>query len=215
MKTEFRSIMRGFSLKNTLSSFLILALTSACVPVAAVSTTVVGTTLAEERSAGDKVDDTVIKVKIMEKLAQSKRTHMFTNITAIVHEGRVLLTGSVPSIENKEEAVEITWKVHGVREVINEIEPENYTAGDYANDVMIASMIRSKVLVAENVRSINYKIEVNNGIVYILGVAQTQEEMDKVVNLASETKGAKKVVSHVVLKDDPRRSAIIDKKKEE
>ena len=44
------------------------------------------------------------------------------------------------------------------------------------------------------------------GIIYIIGIAQTTAELDKVIGHARRINNVKKVVSHVMLKDDPRRT---------
>ena len=53
--------------------------------------------------------------------------------------------------------------------------------------------------------SLNYTIETINGSVYIMGIAQSRDELDLVVNHARTISHVRNVVSHVVLKDDPKR----------
>ncbi|MEL0012970.1 MAG: hypothetical protein VW881_06050, partial [Alphaproteobacteria bacterium] len=45
------------------------------------------------------------------------------------------------------------------------------------------------------------------GTVYLLGVAQDREELDRVFRVTRSIPNVKRVVSHVILKDDPRRVA--------
>jgi hypothetical protein len=124
-----------------------------------------------------------------------------------VSEGRVLLTGAVVKDETKEEAAQLAWKASGVREVINELQVGSNGITDYARDSWISTSIRSRLLVEKNVRSVNYNIEAVNGVVYLLGIAQDKTELDKVTYIASTTKYVKQVVSHVIMRDDPRRGA--------
>ncbi len=90
--------------------------------------------------------------------------------------------------------------------VINEIVVELKNMKDSANDTMIESSIGSKLLLEKNLHSTSYKISVNDGIVFLLGIAQNQDEMNKVLSIASSTKGVNKVVNYIILKTDPRRS---------
>jgi osmotically-inducible protein OsmY len=46
-------------------------------------------------------------------------------------------------------------------------------------------------------------MSVSDGVVYMLGVARDQEELDLALRKASETAGVKGVVSHVVLRSFP------------
>ena len=55
------------------------------------------------------------------------------------------------------------------------------------------------------VLSINYSIETVNGTVYLLGIAQDDAELVRVIEHARGIENVKRVVSHVVVKDDPRR----------
>lgn len=50
-------------------------------------------------------------------------------------------------------------------------------------------------------------MQVNHGTVYLLGVAQNEEELERVLYIASRTSGVGTVVNYVTLKSDPRRNA--------
>jgi osmotically-inducible protein OsmY len=165
-----------------------------------------GVVAAQERSAGNAVDDAGIKLTLDNLYFNRDINDLFKNVSVHVTEGRVLLTGDVDRPETKIEAVRLAWKATGVKEVIDEVQV-NDKAGivDYARDTWIDTQIRSRLLFEKNLRSVNYNIETVNGVVYLLGIAQDQEELNKATYIASTTKYVKQVVSHVILKDDPRR----------
>ena len=56
-----------------------------------------------------------------------------------------------------------------------------------------------------DVLSINYSVETVNGTVYLIGIAQDEAELVRVIEHARGIEDVKRVVSHVVLKDDRRR----------
>jgi osmotically-inducible protein OsmY len=58
-----------------------------------------------------------------------------------------------------------------------------------------------------SVRSINYSIDVVGGTVYLMGIARSQAELDRVLNHARNLPYVKQVVNYVLLKGDPRRRA--------
>jgi osmotically-inducible protein OsmY len=89
--------------------------------------------------------------------------------------------------------------------VLNEIETSPKDIKDYTKDTLIANTVRSKLLFEKDLRSVNYSVDVNNGAVYLIGVAQNQAELDKALKITSSAKGVKRVVNYVILKDDPRR----------
>jgi osmotically-inducible protein OsmY len=182
-----------------------LSLLTSCFPLAVAGTAIVGTSIAEERSAGDKLDDNIVAVKIRDKYAKAEFSELLSRISVTVHEGRVMLTGNVKEESYAKQAVDLAWQVPGVKEVINEMEISSYDPKEYAKDTFIANTVRSKLLFHKEVQSVNYKIEVNNGIVYIIGIAQTQDELNNTINAARNLKGVKKVISHVILKTDHRR----------
>ncbi len=49
----------------------------------------------------------------------------------------------------------------------------------------------------------NYSIETVNGVVYLIGVAQSQEELDRVINHARQISYVRRIVSHVRIKGAP------------
>ncbi len=180
-----------------------LALTGCGAAVGAGATA--GTMAMEERGFETAVDDTVIEAKIGKQLFDAD-LETFNNVEIEVVEGRVLLTGQVPTRDNRVEAVRLAWQVEGVNEVINEVkigERESFVAS--ARDVWISATLKSKLTLDQEIEAINYKIEVVSGTVYVFGIAQDSEEAEMVVNHARGTEYVRKVVNHARLKDDPRR----------
>mgnify|MGYP002526886494 CR=1 FL=1 len=154
---------------------------------------------------GSAVDDAAIRIQIRDRLLdQSDLLFGAVGIESI--EGRVLLSGNVPSADDRVEAARMAWQVSGVREVYNEIEiRDRGTIGDYLKDVAISTQLRFKMLADKEVASINYTLETVNGVVYLMGIAQHQEELDRVTGHARTISNVVRVVSYVVLKDDPER----------
>ena len=52
-----------------------------------------------------------------------------------------------------------------------------------------------------NILNLNYSVEVVNGIVYIVGIAQNQEELNFVIDICQGTYGVKNVINYVRLKE--------------
>lgn len=185
--------------------FLGTGCTRAGVAVGAASA--VGTAASSERGLGTTIADDRIWIEINHALLQHD-AEMFQAVKLQVHEGRVLLSGLVEAPASRVEAARLAWKVGGVSEVLNEIEVSN--AGDlggFLQDRWIVSQLRQKILFDSEVRSINYSIESVAGTVYLMGLAQSQAEVDRVVNHARDLPYVRRVVSHVQLKDDPARQA--------
>jgi osmotically-inducible protein OsmY len=76
------------------------------------------------------------------------------------------------------------------------------TVGTVSSDTWVTTQIKSKILFAEEIRSLNYSIKTVAGVVYVMGLAQNQKELDHVLKIVSETKSVSKVVNYVKLNTD-------------
>lgn len=164
----------------------------------------------DERSMGEIVDDGVIRTQILHKFFQQDMNDMFANVEVDVTEGRVLLTGEVDHEETMVEAVRMTWEIRGVREVINEIHPtdSHYTFAQRSSDAWITTQAKSKLLAEKYVRSVNYSVETVNGVIYLMGIAQSEEELKRATNVVSRVRGVKRVASYVRLKESVYRKGL-------
>ncbi|SLN17895.1 BON domain-containing protein [Oceanibacterium hippocampi] len=167
----------------------------------------VGVTAAQERSIGNAVDDIGIKLEINHLLLQKDQV-LFTNVSVDVVEGRVLLTGDVALPEHRVEAARLAWQAEGVREVLNELQVDDRsTVMDIAKDVWITTQLRTEMIADLEIRDINYTVETVNGIIYLIGIARDDGELRRVTSRARNIRGVRKVISHVRLRDDPRRNS--------
>ena len=163
----------------------------------------VAVAVAQERTVGAALDDSVITIQINEALFKFN-FDLLQAVGVEVVEGRVLLTGSVEKPEQRVDAVRLAWQVDGVKEVFNEIQvTDRGGLIDIALDTWISTQLRSKLLLDKDVLAINYNIETVNGIVYMIGIAQDENELARVTNHARTIENVRKVVSHVHLKDAP------------
>ena len=180
---------------------------SACAGVVVGGAATVGVAAVQERSVGDAVDDASIEFRVKDKfLEQSDK--LFTRVSVDSVEGRVLLSGTVESPDDRVDVARLTWQVEGVKEVFNEVEVRDRGGLiDYFKDVRIANELRFKMLADKEISALNYSVETVNGVIYLMGIAQDQPELERVTGHASNIKGVERVVSFVVLKDDPRRGS--------
>jgi len=182
------------------------------VEVALLTSVKTATIATREKSLSNSSKDVIIETKLIKDLTFDKLKTPSNMVDITVNEGRILLTGIVENEQNAKKAVNIAWKVKNVKEVIDEIQiVKNFrifrTSNQYLKDTAITSNIASKLLFAKKIASINYQVITVNSVVYILGTANSQSEMNKVNNIAAKVKGVNRVVSHVILKNDKRRRA--------
>jgi osmotically-inducible protein OsmY len=163
----------------------------------------VGVAASEERGLGGAASDSRIEADINDKWIHTSM-EIENDVSLTIHEGRVLLTGTVPTPDLRVQAVRLVWEVAGVREVNDEIKvgADDAGFGSYARDVAISTELRTKLLFDSKIQSINYSVETVSGTVYLMGVAQSQDELDRVTSYARNISHVDRVVSYVRLKQD-------------
>ena len=182
------------------------ALLSGCAGMVVGAGSTAGVAGAQERGFSGTLDDTKIRADINSAWI-NKDADMFRKVDLSIYEGRVMLTGIVVKEVQRDDAVRLTWQAAGVREVINEIQVnasgQDFT--DYTHDTWIQQKLQTLLLFDKDVKNVNYVIDVVGGVIYILGLAQDQAELDRVIAQASDISGVKRVINHVLLKSDTKR----------
>jgi osmotically-inducible protein OsmY len=64
----------------------------------------------------------------------------------------------------------------------------------------IPPALHAKLLAAKDVSSVNFRLRAVNGVVYLLGIAQSQGEQGRVLAIIRETDGVRHVISHLQIK---------------
>ncbi len=166
-----------------------------------------GVAVAQERGPGAAIDDNAIAAGINQRWL-SYDWRIFRDVSTSISEGRVMLTGEVARQEDKDMAAKLAWEVADVRQVYNEIEVTNDGGAiDYVRDTWISTQLKTDITFDAKIRAINYDIVTVDGIVFLLGIAQDQDEIDRIMQYARNVHYVRGVVSHVLLKDDPNRYA--------
>lgn len=183
--------------KLTLISALAISLSlSAC------AVTTAGVKPGDERNLSRSINDISVE-RVIE--ARLKRADGFdlNKIDVEVAEGIVVLAGRVPTPEDSVEAERIAWSAPHVDEVGNEIMvgAEGRTILRETKDGVLGSSVRTRLIADKTVKARNINIEARNGIVYLLGVARSPEELERIAYIASTTRGTREVVSYIKIHD--------------
>ncbi|MGC6536790.1 MAG: BON domain-containing protein [Candidatus Puniceispirillaceae bacterium] len=197
MMSRFIPIMSALLLSFSLAL-------SACAPALVGVGTAAVAASSTEKGFSTSVADGVIITKISDRFLRDD-VDLVEGVSVSVNEGAVLMTGIVPTQEKKINATRIAWSVKGVREVVNEITvSEGTSLKTKAKDFSAAAQLRVKLIGESSVSSLNFSIDVVDGVVYLSGVASSEEERAKVIELAQELPFAKKVVDYIILSSDRR-----------
>jgi len=190
------------------SSFLLISSAlalSGCVNAAIGIGTAAVAASTTEKGLSTSVSDSVIQTKLSDSFIQTSQS-IFLNVETSVNDGSVLLTGKLKTQEEKITATRLSWEISGVREVINEIQlSEASSFKSSAKDLAASAQLRAALIRDADISSLNFSIDVVNGIVYLSGVAENEEERERVVAHAQELRFAKQVVSYIILIYDRRK----------
>ena len=188
-------------------SFMLLlstfALTS-CIETAVGLGTAAVAASTTEKGFSTSVSDTVIEAKLTDKFIQNDAS-LFTRVESSVSNGAVLITGKLDTQDQKILATRLAWEIKGVKEVINEIQVvSEKSIKTTAKDLAASAQLRAALIGDQEISSLNYSIDVVNGIVYLSGVAANEKERERVIAHAQALRFAKKVVNYIILSTDKR-----------
>ena len=153
----------------------------------------------DEKTLGDVVDDTAISLGIREKLFMFDAS-LLAKVSINVELGKVLLTGKLKNQNLRVEVVRLAWKQSGVVEVLNEIKienPDDFSIKKYAEDKLIKTQLLAKVFTDNRIKKLKYNFEVQDKIIYIMGISTNKEELGLVFEHARNIKGVQDIISYV------------------
>ena len=194
-------ILNKFSIFSILLVFTFI-LSNCSIPVAT-GVAVKGVSVSNsDRSIGEFVDDVLIKT-VLKNSYFDQSEKIFFNVDVEVSQGRVLLTGTVDNIDLRIEATRIAWGVKGVKTVINEIQiSQSDSIFNFADDLVISTKVLAKLMLDEEINSLNYNIETVNKIVYIIGISKSSDEKQKAIELSTEVFGVEEVVDYITINSE-------------
>ncbi|RCK53725.1 hypothetical protein TH25_04240 [Thalassospira profundimaris] len=172
----------------------------------------------ENRSGDDQWLDTKIKSEILGKFAEIDHSYLI-DVNVDIWKQQVMVTGMVDSKGKYYDVMSIIRQDKRIKKIYDHLQvadaktvaeyreaeqkygEDNAVPADSAkqsvSDVWIDSQIKALLLAEKGVRSVNYRWETVNNIVYIMGESANKTEYDKVLNIVRRIKGVTKVVSHI------------------
>jgi len=170
-----------------------LAPLSGCAPliVGGVASTSVAVAT-DRRTAGAQLDDQTIELKAgsdLRNLLDDKG-----RVNAMSYDGWVLLTGDVPTEEDKQKAQDVVSKIEKVTKVINALRVGDITPLTVrTNDTWITSKVKAVLIDTKKVPSRTIKVTTERGVVYMMGKV-TDAEAQMAATAVSAVSGVNKVV---------------------
>ncbi len=165
---------------------------SACAPLI-VGGAMMGSLLAtDRRTTGTQLDDEGIELRAGSRIREKMGERGHINIVS--YNRQVLLTGEVPSAQDKQLAEQVVSKVENVRVIVNELGIQaNTTFSQRSSDALITGRVKAALVDARDLFANAFKVVTERGTTYLMGRV-TQREVNRATDIARGTPGVLKVV---------------------
>ncbi len=165
---------------------------SGCFPVVVAGAAGGALVATDRRSAGIQLVDQEIELKANKALRNSPLEPAHIDVTS--YNRRVLLTGEVPTDQDKQLAAQLVSRVENVGSVVNELEVGfNASLTQRSSDSVITGRIKASFVDAKDLSASAFKVVTENGVVYLMGRV-TQREADRATDIARSISGVQRVV---------------------
>lgn len=173
----------------------------------------------EDRTGNDQWVDTQIKSGILGEFSKLDHTYLM-DVNVDIWKQDVMVTGMVDSKAKYYDVISLIKQDTRIKNVYDHLvvaDEETIAAYHQAedeygknavptdsatqsvSDVWIESQIKALLLAEKGVSSVNYRWQSVQNIVYIMGEAQSDEELQKVLSIVRRIKGVSRVVSHIAV----------------
>ena len=150
--------------------------------------------VADDRSTTDDISDVQINMAVRHALGGEKAALML-DVEVTVFEGEVLLTGAVPNADVLEKIMTAVWSVDGVRKVYNYVRVGDMPElSDTTAEAVTAAQIKTQMAMTKGINASNYKLMLENGVVYLMGICSGEEEYQNVRAILMTTSGVEKII---------------------
>ena len=188
--------MKFFVMKRLALSACVLALLSgaltACVPLvlgAAAGGSLVAT---DRRTSGAQLEDEGIELRGVSRISTNLGDRVHVNLTSFNRQ--VLLTGEVPSLQDKQLVEQVVSRVENVSSVVNELAVKgNSTLAQRSSDALVTGRVKAAMVDAPDLFANSFKVVTESGTTYLMGRV-TQREADRGTEVVRATSGVQKVV---------------------
>ena len=146
----------------------------------------------DRRTSGTMFDDDGIESSLRRTLRERYGDNTHVSVTS--YNRSLLLTGEVPDEARRAEVEKLAREIPNVRGVTNDLQLGTpSTLGARANDALITSRVKARLLDSNKVNPIHVKVVTEAGVVYLMGIV-TEQEANDAVEVARTTGSVIKVV---------------------
>lgn len=183
-------------LQRTLGALLfagvVTTVLTGCFPLAVGGAVVTGMVATDRRTTGAVVEDEGIELRAGNRIREVLGERGHVNVTS--YNRQVLLTGEVPSAQDRSQVEQILAGVDNVRHIINELAVlGNSTLNQRSSDALVSGRVKASLVDAQDLSANAFKIVTERGTVYVMGRV-TPREAKRATEVISGVSGVQKVV---------------------
>lgn len=165
---------------------------SACAPII-IGGAVMGSLIAtDRRTAGTQIEDEGIELHAASRISENLGDRVHVSVTS--YNRQVLLTGEVPSAQDKQLVEQVVSRVENVRAIVNELAVLGHsTLTQRSSDALVTGKVKAALIDAKDLYANAFKVVTERGTTYLMGRV-TQREANRATDITRATGGVQKVV---------------------
>ena len=186
-----KSSLQQLSFKLLLATACVASL-SACFPVVLGGAMMGSLVAVDRRTAGTQLEDEGIELRASSRVRDNLGDRGHINITS--YNRQVLLTGEVPSAQDKQLVEQVVSQVANVRVIVNELAVlGNTTLAQRTSDTIATGRVKAGLVDEKELYASAFKVVTERGTTYLMGRV-TQREAELATEIVRGTSGVQKVV---------------------
>ena len=165
---------------------------TACFPLAVGGAVMGGMVAADRRTTGTVVEDEGIELRSASRIREALGERGHVNVAS--YNRQALLTGEVPTAQDRQLVEQIVSGVDNVRHIVNELAVMgNSTLQQRSSDALVTGRVKASLVDDKNLFANAFKIVTERGTTYVMGRV-TAREARIATEVISGTSGVQKVV---------------------
>jgi hyperosmotically inducible protein len=156
---------------------------------------------APRTSVGTEIDDSVVTARVKAALLSDPNVKS-SDIKVETRKGKVQLSGFVGSQARIDNAIAVTRRVEGVKDVENAMSLKigKATVGSTIDDSVVTAKVKSALLSDPGVKSSDISVVTRKGEVQLSGYVDNQGQINRAIDVARRVEGVLRVGNEMSIK---------------
>jgi len=192
---------------TALAAAALVAGLSACAPLIVGGAVVGGVMAVDRRTTGTQIEDEGIELRASNRIREALGDRAHVNVTS--YNRQALLTGEVPTAQDRQTVEQIVSQVENARSVVNDLAVmPSSSLSQRSTDTFITGKVRASLVDAQDISANSFKVVTERNTVYLMGRV-SQREAKRATDIARGVSDVSKVVRvfEILSDEELRRSA--------